>query len=378
MIVCFKYDLNGNDNLLGEVPQLAAGGAYALAYDADGRLTADESRGVTLVEMDHGGTGGWVTLAEHTYDELGRTASTAMLGGTTATAYGYNIRGWVSAVANPHFSQTLHYNTTGGQPYKYGGKELERQHGLNQYDFGARWYDPARPGTTTMDPLCERRPWESPYLWCAGNPVKFIDPDGLNPVYNQSGTYLGNTTEGFTGQVLIYTGSTDFDVSKYSSDQIINLDDNITLTMDELQSSNPLEGEALSAIWTNIVSHYEGEMIFDERFSIKTLEGEKIQYEPLDHEHQVNFSTYPYHTKPTKIVGNGTNYTSYESTVENLAGSLLYHEWYGHGRKFYSNRTRTHHKAYEAVMNSPLWEKTTERFKLAILKKYKLYLEKRL
>ena len=49
----------------------------------------------------------------------------------------------------------------GGQPYKYGGKELERQHGLNQYDFGARWYDPARPGTTTMDPLCERRPWES-------------------------------------------------------------------------------------------------------------------------------------------------------------------------------------------------------------------------
>ncbi|MBO6249837.1 MAG: hypothetical protein J6N71_00620 [Muribaculaceae bacterium] len=56
---------------------------------------------------------------------------------------------------------------------------LERQYGLNQYDFGARWYDPARPGTTTMGPLCERRPWESPYLWCAGNPVRNIDPTGL-------------------------------------------------------------------------------------------------------------------------------------------------------------------------------------------------------
>ena len=56
---------------------------------------------------------------------------------------------------------------------------LERQHGLNQYDFGARRYDPARPGTTTMDPLAERRPWESPYLWCAGNPVRNIDPTGL-------------------------------------------------------------------------------------------------------------------------------------------------------------------------------------------------------
>ena len=46
-------------------------------------------------------------------------------------------------------------------------------------DFGVRWYDPARPGTTTMDPLCERHPWESPYLWCAGNPVRNIDPTGL-------------------------------------------------------------------------------------------------------------------------------------------------------------------------------------------------------
>ncbi len=56
---------------------------------------------------------------------------------------------------------------------------LERQHGLNQYDFGARWYDPARLGTTTMAPLCERRPWESPYLWCAGNPVRYVDPTGM-------------------------------------------------------------------------------------------------------------------------------------------------------------------------------------------------------
>ncbi|GEM_PF-2467454 len=56
---------------------------------------------------------------------------------------------------------------------------LERQHGLNQYDFGARWYDPARPGTTTPDPLCEQRPWESPYLWCADNSVRNIDPTGM-------------------------------------------------------------------------------------------------------------------------------------------------------------------------------------------------------
>ena len=53
-----------------------------------------------------------------------------------------------------------------------------RQYGNRLPAGGARWYDPARPGTTTMDPLCESRPWESPYLWCAGNPVKNIDPTG--------------------------------------------------------------------------------------------------------------------------------------------------------------------------------------------------------
>ena len=32
--------------------------------------------------------------------------------------------------------------------------------------------------TTTMDPLTEKYYSLSPYLWCAGNPLKFIDPSG--------------------------------------------------------------------------------------------------------------------------------------------------------------------------------------------------------
>ena len=31
---------------------------------------------------------------------------------------------------------------------------------------------------TTMDPLCEQDPGRSPYLYCAGNPVNLVDPDG--------------------------------------------------------------------------------------------------------------------------------------------------------------------------------------------------------
>ena len=76
-------------------------------------------------------------------------------------------------------AKKLRYDPNGMRYLLYHSNHtLERQYGLGWYDFGARWYDPARPGTTTMDPLCERRPWESPYLWCAGNPVKNIDPTG--------------------------------------------------------------------------------------------------------------------------------------------------------------------------------------------------------
>ncbi|MCL1942059.1 MAG: RHS repeat-associated core domain-containing protein, partial [Candidatus Azobacteroides sp.] len=66
----------------------------------------------------------------------------------------------------------------GAQPYKYNGLELDMMHGLNWYDNSARWYDPALGRFTGPDPLAEKRPWESPYLWCGGNPMNAIDPDG--------------------------------------------------------------------------------------------------------------------------------------------------------------------------------------------------------
>ena len=64
------------------------------------------------------------------------------------------------------------------QPYRYGGKELVTLGGLNLSDFGARWLDSPSGTFTTMDPLCEDFQHISPYLYCAGNPIKYIDPSG--------------------------------------------------------------------------------------------------------------------------------------------------------------------------------------------------------
>lgn len=55
---------------------------------------------------------------------------------------------------------------------------LDRMHGLDLYDSQARWYDSLLGRTSTMDPLAEKYYSLSPYLWCAGNPVKYGDERG--------------------------------------------------------------------------------------------------------------------------------------------------------------------------------------------------------
>ena len=70
----------------------------------------------------------------------------------------------------------------GVQPYKYGAKELERENGLDLYDSHARFCDSMIGRTTSQDPLAEKYYEMSPYLWCAANPIKFIDKNGKQPV----------------------------------------------------------------------------------------------------------------------------------------------------------------------------------------------------
>jgi RHS repeat-associated protein len=65
------------------------------------------------------------------------------------------------------------------QPFKYGGKEFETDGGLNTYDFHARTYDPKSTRFRQIDRLAEARPWESPYLYCGGNPLNRTDPTGM-------------------------------------------------------------------------------------------------------------------------------------------------------------------------------------------------------
>ena len=52
-------------------------------------------------------------------------------------------------------------------------------HGLDTYDYGGRQYDPILDRWDRMDPLCEKFYSVSPYAYCGGNPIKYIDPNGM-------------------------------------------------------------------------------------------------------------------------------------------------------------------------------------------------------
>ena len=60
--------------------------------------------------------------------------------------------------------------------YLFNAKELDNETGL--YYYGARYLDPTGAMWLNVDPMWEKYAGMSPYNYCAGNPVKMVDPDG--------------------------------------------------------------------------------------------------------------------------------------------------------------------------------------------------------
>ena len=67
-------------------------------------------------------------------------------------------------------------------------------HGLNMFDYGARFYDHAIMRWHVPDPLAEKHYAWTPYAYVYNNPMNLIDPFGMDSTYFDSGGNHINTT----------------------------------------------------------------------------------------------------------------------------------------------------------------------------------------
>ena len=79
---------------------------------------------------------------------------------------------------NKHFSERVYYASgvpmaqswgKDRQPYLYNGKEFVEAHDYNTYDYGFRGYYATIGRFTSIDPLTEQTPWQSPYAYAGNN-----------------------------------------------------------------------------------------------------------------------------------------------------------------------------------------------------------------
>ena len=208
-----------------------------------------------------------------------------------------------------------------GYLYKFSGKEQIPQSSLGWYDFGARWYDPIHARWTTPDPLAEKYYSISPYVYCAGNPVNIVDPEGESWYFNiDTGRFYAHIEEDDDDKIYMLTE--DQYKSALNSDDyntaLQSLRDTYTNSFGQLIAEDKLSNNAKKGVI---------EYLYD--YANKTVEGGTTPYfkdgiRSID----IDSSSYYFATDskdPTHIyIGNDYEYEGY--AIINLLSHEIKHQ----------------------------------------------------
>ena len=91
------------------------------------------------------------------------------------------------------------------ESFTFSAKERDSETGLSY--FGSRYYSSDLSVWLSVDPMSDKYPSLSPYVYCADNPVKLVDPNG-EEVYetdyrNYKGELLYRTNDGLNETIIV-------------------------------------------------------------------------------------------------------------------------------------------------------------------------------
>ncbi len=119
--------------------------------------------------------------------------------------------------------------------FTFSAKERDTETGLSY--FGSRYYSSDLSIWLSVDPQAAKYPSLSPYVYCANNPVKLVDPNGeeIGEYYNWYGKYLGS--DGNIDDNVFITSEKIKKKNKDENGNIINVKADVSTTKSVLKES---------------------------------------------------------------------------------------------------------------------------------------------